>query len=119
MFFIGAVTNPKMLYFASQASRNTAQLRVHHIKELNKDVKLFKEESSRLYVRRPCGIQVDILMFAAAIHGRHNEIYPHLGFIILHSFPDRTVHTVSFASRKGKRVARSTLAAEALAATDA
>ena len=118
MLFIGSITNPSMLSFASHAARNIKNLRVHHVNELNKMIAYYKRQHPVVKFRRPSVTNGATIVFCDASHGRKEETHPHIGYITFNLLGN-IAHPISYASHKAKRVARSTLAAESLAAADA
>ena len=107
-----------MLCFASRAARNVMDLRVSHINEVNRMICMFKKRSASLMFRKPTISRGITVIFSDASHGKKDETHPHIGYIIFTAYAN-VVHPISFASHKAKRVARSTLTAEALGAADA
>jgi len=119
MLFIGRLSNPIMLYFASHMATKSSALHSHHLKQLGSIIRHIKRQPHNLTFKVPNPkYKSHIDVYSDASPPSNKDLGSRGGYIIYRRFGDIT-HPIMWQSRKLRRVARSSSTAEILAAASA
>ncbi len=119
MLFMALVSHPIMAYYSSDQASKSHKLRKHHLKTVNAHVRYLKAMAPQLLYR--LGSEVSECVFEVytdASLSAKGETASRAGWVILKRH-GASVHPIAWNSRKLKRIATSSSAAETLAAASA
>ena len=118
LLFIGQLSQPVALYYASHMATKINSLRMSHLKDLRALVRVVRKSNPTLLFNRPISnapFHLDVLTDAAM--SNKNSTGARGGLLIFRRSGD-VVHPIHWQSRKLRRVARSSSTAEIIAAAD-
>lgn len=129
MLFIGRLTHPVMVRGASIMATKPCKLQLHHLKDLESELRYLKKNPPKLLFNnfnisqestgtssKTSPLYLDV--YTDALLYRKCGDNPREGFIIFRRYQD-IVHPIYWISRKIRRAARSSATAETIAASDA
>eukprot|EP00171_Calliarthron_tuberculosum_P018277 IDg18277t1 len=118
MLYIGRVSQPVIMYYASHMATKTSRLMSHHCKELSSLIRFSKRTAPELMFKPPVD-QGEFYLdgYTDAAPGGKKDESARGGFVIFRRNGD-TTHPIYWSARKLRRVARSSSTAEILSAAD-
>ena len=121
LLWYGSQTIPHLMFISSSFAAKVPDLRIRHLKALQSTLKFTRTFNSAILLNPSELTRSKLLVFTDASHASDGQVHSREGIIIFKasiSVENQIVHPLLWTSRKIKRIAKSTLSAETMAAVD-
>ena len=119
LLWYGTQSVPHLLYLASSMARKNECLKIKNLKQGNANIKFEVTLTPIIRIRKTNPESTRISIFTDASHGAEGGVYSQEGVIVFKFDEDsKILSPLLWSSRKVKRIVKSTLAAETIAAVN-